>query len=275
MKNSTAFAAAGLCSLFAWDAAFAQSPSQIPAGAGANVTRQPAGSRFRSPTNPPPAVVAPVPVVAPTAFSWTGFYVGGDFGGSFASTSIASATTGWASRSLNPAGVMGGAYAGYNYQLSPNFVLGVEGDFQGNSSSANFYYPTFDVAPSVQQHWLASLNGRLGVAYDRVLFYAIGGAAWGQGSVTVTPGALLFPPSLPPVSRTANLSGWDVGAGVEYAFDPRWVGRLEYRYYNFGSFNASNVGAYLPLHVQTSVNTVRAGFAYLFGAPAPVVVTKY
>ena len=57
MKNSTAFVAAGLCSLFAWDAAFAQSP-QIPAGAGASVTRQPAGSRFRTPANPPPAVVA-------------------------------------------------------------------------------------------------------------------------------------------------------------------------------------------------------------------------
>jgi len=273
MKNSTAFAAAGLFSLFAWGAAFAQSP-QIPVGGGANVTRQPAGSRFRNPTNPPPAVVAPVPVAAPTAFSWTGFYVGGDFGGSFASTSVASTTPGWASRSLHPAGVMGGAYAGYNYQVSPNFVLGVEGDFQGNSSSASFYYPTFDVTPRVQQNWLASLNGRLGIAYDRALFYAIGGAAWGQGSVTVTPGILLFPANLPPVSRTANLSGWDVGAGVEYAFDPRWVGRLEYRYYNFGSFNASNVGAYLPLHVQTSVNTVRGGFAYLFGAPAPVVVTK-
>jgi outer membrane immunogenic protein len=207
------------------------------------------------------------------AFSWTGVYVGGDFGGSFASTSIASATTGWASRSLNPAGVMGGAYAGYNYQVSPNFVVGLEGDFQGNHSSTSFYYPTFDVAPSVQQNWVASLNGRLGIAYDRALFYAIGGAAWGQGSVTVTPGILLFSPSLQPVSRTANLSGWDVGAGVEYAFDPRWVGRL--RYYNFGSFNASNVGTYLPLHVQTSVNTVRGGLAYLFGAPAPVVVTKY
>src|SRR5258708_38361165 len=108
MKNSAAFVAAGLFSLFAWGAAFAQSP-QIPVGGGANVTRQPAGSRFRNPTNPPPAVVAPVPVAAPTAFSWTGFYVGGDFGGSFASTSIASATTGWTSRSLNPAGVMGGA----------------------------------------------------------------------------------------------------------------------------------------------------------------------
>jgi hypothetical protein len=48
MKTCTAFATAGVVSLFAWDAAFAQSPSQIPVGAGANVTRQPAGSRFRN-----------------------------------------------------------------------------------------------------------------------------------------------------------------------------------------------------------------------------------
>jgi outer membrane immunogenic protein len=276
MKNSTAFAAAGLISLFASGAAFAQS-SQIPVGAGTGVARQPAGSRFRTPTNPPPTptVVAPVPMAVPTPFSWTGAYVGGDFGGSFASTSITSDTTGWASRRLNPADVMGGAYAGYNYQVSPNFVLGLEGDFQGNHSSAQFYYPTFDVTPSVQQTWVSSLNGRLGIAFDRVLLYAIGGGAWGQGSVTVTPGVVLFPPSLQPISRTANLSGWDVGAGVEYAFDPRWVSRLEYRFYDFGSFNATNVGRYLPLHVQTSVNTVRVGFAYLFGAPAPVVVTKY
>ena len=274
MKNSTAFVAAGLFLLFTWGAAFAQS-SQIPVGAGTNVARQPAGSRFRTPTNPPPAVVAPVPVAVPTAFSWTGFYFGGDFGGSFGSTSIASATTGWASRSVNPAGVMGGVYAGYNYQVSPNFVIGLEGDFQGNHSSASFYYPTFDVSPSVQQNWLASLNGRLGIAYDRVLFYVIGGGAWSQGSVTVTPGVVLFSPAVQPVSRTANLSGWDIGAGVEYAFDPHWVSRLEYRFYDFGSVDTTNVGTYRPLHVQTSVNTVRVGFAYLFGAPAaPVVVTK-
>jgi outer membrane immunogenic protein len=274
MKNSTAFAVAGLFLLFTSGAAFAQS-SQIPVGAGTNVARQPAGSRFRTPPSPPPAVVAPVPVAVPTAFSWTGAYVGGDFGGSFASTSIASATPGWATRSVNPAGVMGGAYAGYNYQVSPNFVIGLEGDFQGNHSSASFFYPTFDVSPSVQQNWLASLNGRLGIAYDRVLFYVIGGGALAQGSVTVTPGVVLFSPALQPVSRTINLSGWDIGAGVEYAFDPHWVSRLEYRFYDFGAVDTTNVGTYRPLHVQTSVNTVRVGLAYLFGAPAPVVVTKY
>lgn len=275
MKISTALAA-GFLSLAACGAAFAQAPTQIPVGAAAGVSRQPAGSRFRNPAPPPPAVVAPVPVAAPTPFTWTGAYVGGDFGGSFASTSIASNTTGWASQRLNPAGVMGGVYAGYNYQVSPNFVLGVEGDFQGNTSSANHYFPAFDVTTSVEQNWVASLNGRLGFVYDRALFYAIGGGAWGRGSATVTPGVVRFPANLPPISHTADLSGWDVGGGVDYALTPRWIARLEYRYYNFGSFDATNVGRFLPLHVENSINTVRVGLAYKFGAPeAAVVAAKY
>jgi hypothetical protein len=47
MKNSTAFAAAALCSLFFWDTAYGQAPG-VPVGAGAGATRQPAGSRFRN-----------------------------------------------------------------------------------------------------------------------------------------------------------------------------------------------------------------------------------
>src|SRR5574337_980003 len=160
MKISTALAA-GFLSLAACGAAFAQAPTQIPVGAAAGVSRQPAGSRFRNPAPPPPPVAAPVPVAAPTPFTWTGAYVGGDFGGSFASTSIASNTTGWASQRLNPAGVMGGVYAGYNYQVSPNFVLGVEGDFQGNTNNNSFGWVDFNTGDSVsvknQLNWLASI----------------------------------------------------------------------------------------------------------------------
>ena len=274
MKIITAVAATSVMSSLACGAAFAQSPNQIPVGAAAGVSRQATGSRTPAPVTPtPPPESASA---APTAFSsWTGVYVGGDFGGNFASTSIASATPGWLSRSLNASGVMGGAYLGYNYQISRNFVLGLEGDFQGKSSSTSFYSRAFDVTPSVEQNWTASLNGRLGVAFDRALFYAIGGAAWGQGSATVAPGIVLFPATLTPISKTANLSGWDVGGGVEYALTPHWVGRLEYRYYDFGSFNLTNVGRYQPLRVETSANTFRIGLAYLFGNPAPTVVAKY
>ena len=55
------------------------------------------------------------------------------------------------------------------------------------------------------------------------------------------------------------------------------MGRVEYRYYDFGNTNLNSSLYYdeLPgLRLNTSVNTVRVGLAYLFSSPAPVVA-KY
>ena len=59
MKISRVLAVAGTLTLLACGAAFAQSPNQIPVGAGSEVDRQPAGSGWRDPTNPPPAAAQP------------------------------------------------------------------------------------------------------------------------------------------------------------------------------------------------------------------------
>lgn len=237
-----------------------------------------AGSAFAA--DLPSRKEAPVYIAPTPAFSWTGFYVGADIGGAFSSTSINNSWTGWNSHSLDTSGVLGGGYVGYNYQLNQNFVIGVEGDFQGTSASqsSSWLEPNLAGAAFTQKtslDWLASINGRLGVSYDRALFYAIGGGAWANGSSTLTgANANTFPWALS-VSRSASLSGYDVGGGVEYAFTPNWVGRVEYRYYDFGNYNLSSAAAtFTPFRLQTSVNTVRVGLAYLFGAPAPVVA-KY
>jgi outer membrane immunogenic protein len=235
-----------------------------------------AGSAFAA--DLPSRKEAPVYVAPPPAFSWTGFYVGADIGGSFASTSLNNSFTGWTSRSENTSGVMGGGYVGYNYQIN-NFVLGIEGDFQGTSNNQTVtYLAPVALAPiglgdtmqeKAAMNWLASINGRLGIAYDRALFYAIGGAAWGGATASLTDvtAGLYFP-------NSTTASGFDVGAGVEYAFTPNWVGRVEYRYYDFGNNNITGLGLVSPFRLQTSVNTVRVGLAYLFSAPAPVVA-KY
>ena len=56
MKIRRILPIAGIMTLLACGGAvFAQTPNQIPMGAGAGVDRQPPGSRFRNPTNPPPA----------------------------------------------------------------------------------------------------------------------------------------------------------------------------------------------------------------------------
>jgi outer membrane immunogenic protein len=229
-----------------------------------------------------PVYVAPVPV-----FSWTGFYVGADIGASFSATSANPAFTytgnyiPWTGQSFNSSGFMGGGYVGYNYQLNQNFVLGLEGDFQGttNSKSATWapspvLYPLASATAKSSLDWLGAINGRLGVAYDRALFYAIGGAAWGGVGVSGTLDYAAIP--VFGLSQSKTLSGFDVGAGVEYAFTPNWVGRVEYRYYGFSNYSISPASAYLvdPARITTSVNTVRVGLAYLFSAPAPVVA-KY
>jgi outer membrane immunogenic protein len=231
-----------------------------------------------------PVYVPPVP-----AFSWTGFYVGADIGASFATTSLDPVLSynyyDWGRQSLNTSGFMGGGYIGYNYQMSDSFVLGLEGDFQGTTNgksvtwtdNAFFGGKGYGVySAHANMGWLAAINGRLGVAYDRALFYAIGGAAWAgvNTSMNWTYSTIFFG-----LSSNTTLSGFDVGAGVEYAFTPNWVGRVEYRYYDFGNYNLNsttwvNNGYLDPGRLSTSVNTVRVGLAYLFSNPAPVVA-KY
>ena len=58
MKISRILPVVGILTLVACGAAFSQSP-QIPPGAGVGVDRQPPGSRFRNPTNPPPTAAQP------------------------------------------------------------------------------------------------------------------------------------------------------------------------------------------------------------------------
>ena len=236
-----------------------------------------AGSAFAA--DLPSRKEAPVYIAPTPAFSWTGFYVGADIGGAFASSSLANVANGWTSNSMNTSGVMGGGYVGYNYQINQNFVVGLEGDFQGTSNNQNrTYFAPVSFGPILAgdvmnqksaMNWLASINGRVGIAYDRALFYAIGGAAWGGATASLTDAT--FPVYL---SQSTTASGFDVGGGVEYAFTPNWVGRVEYRYYDFGNNNMFVSPAFTPFRIQNSVNSVRIGLAYLFSSPAPVVA-KY
>jgi len=243
-----------------------------------------AGSAFAA--DLPSRKEAPVYVAPPPVFSWTGFYIGADIGGNFGNTSSHWLGTNWNSRSTDTSGVLGGGYIGYNlaglfnnYQIfGGGIVAGVEGEFQGlsNNNTFNFINPNTGDAISLkaEQNWLASVNGRLGISYDRALFYAIGGAAWTEGKVTATvySPANLFVGQL---SNSKTISGWDVGGGVEYAFTPNWLGRVEYRYYQFDNFTLGNGAIWWnPLRENLTNNTVRVGLAYLFSAPAPVVA-KY
>ena len=223
---------------------------------------------------------APVYVAPPPIFSWTGLYVGADIGGSWGSANIfAPGTLFTFSHNAKNDGVIGGGFIGYNYQFN-NFVLGLQGEIDGTGNGNSRFSAPFGASvfqSSVNQNWIASIDGRLGwAAWDRALLYVIGGVAWDQQSASITNLITGFA-----VNVSNTRTGYDIGGGVEYAFTPNWTGRIEYRYYNFGSANTDWVdpafrgGSFFRTTLND--NVIRAGLAYKFGAPpAPVpVVAKY
>ncbi len=234
----------------------------------------------------PSRYTAPPP--APPVFTWTGAYVtlqvGGGVGRSNFNVYPFVGFPAYDNFGFNEAGVFGGLNFGYNLQFN-QLVVGLQAEYNFAGISGNtIAYPLNTVTSSIRQ--FGSIDARVGWAFDRLLAYAIGGFAYGdvRNSISLP----LSPISLPYASDRnygANEYGWDVGAGLEYAFANNWTARAEYRYYNWGSkafYDSLNYGVagvfngYFPGHQTTeNLQTGRIGLTYKFGAPATPVVAKY
>jgi outer membrane immunogenic protein len=163
------------------------------------------------------------PYMAPIAlYNWTGFYIGGNLGGVWESGTISDSDFG-VSFSNSRSGFIGGGQIGYNWQVSPQFVLGVEWMFDGTSISSDtgnvaVIDPTLGAATlsaTEKVDWLTTLTARLGYAANNWLFYVKGGGGWVHDSATLTEvaGANVFS-----VSASDTKGGWVVGGGIEYGF---------------------------------------------------------
>jgi outer membrane immunogenic protein len=230
-------------------------------------------------TKGPPAFAPP----PPPQFTWTGLYIGGQVGYQWG-------TTGWDIHSVPPTpavtipaptysdqGVVGGGHIGYNYQIS-QFVIGIEGDVEGTSYDGSFngVLPTVAtaVASSSRINIEGSIRGRVGWAWDRVLIYGTGGAAFADFRNSFSVPAAPFSES-----ESFGRVGWTAGGGVEYAIDPNWSVRAEYRYTQYGNYDfvLTGLGTGIGVREHERDNRVEAGFSYkfdVFAPPAPVVA-KY
>jgi opacity protein-like surface antigen len=196
---------------------------------------------------PTKAPVSKPPIAAPT-YNWSGFYVGANFGG------------GWTNGSLNIPGnnlygglteFIGGFQAGYNYQAG-HLLLGVEGDIDW----ASFNHPTLPVPTlgSVNQHWMSTLAGRVGLVNDRWLVFAKLGGGWVQSDATVnTPGSTW--------NGSNTNGGWLIGGGIEYGFKPHWTVKLEYDYLAQSNWTSATVPA---VQLNHDLQMVKAGINYKF-----------
>ena len=149
----------------------------------------------------------PAPVYVPPPFTWTGFYVGLNAGGAWATgnttvnaffptSSIYYANYNNNSLGTGASGFIGGGQAGYNYQ-SGAAVFGIETDFDGSSMSksktiigTSFTNPGFGpdyftTNASARLNWLGTTRARIGFVAtpdNRLMFYGTGGVAYGGGN---------------------------------------------------------------------------------------------
>jgi outer membrane immunogenic protein len=202
-----------------------------------------------------PVYKAPVAVAAPY-MTWNGFYIGGNVGYGWGE-SRASDAVGSLGR-FDTDGFAGGGQIGYNWQFSPNWVFGIEADIQGaDIKGGNVNYAT-------STDMYGTVRGRLGYAFNNVLFYGTGGFAWGRTEVTdvaLTGGTL---------TRTGT--GYAVGGGLEYAFAPQWSAKVEYLYVNLGREAYDFGNATDPIRARTDFSTVKFGVNYRFGG-GPIVAS--
>jgi outer membrane immunogenic protein len=198
---------------------------------------------------------APPPPPPPPLFTWAGLYLGAQIGYGWGTDTVTQHPFGFGTN-FTPNGVVGGGYAGYNFQFN-QLVLGLEGDVEGTGISRTFSPggPVYNTSIPAQ----GSIRARLGVAFDRVLLYATGGAEFAGFRTTVS--------GIFSDQSSQTRTGWTVGGGLEYAITPNWLLRAEYRYADFGSFTQATPFTFGPgssvSHHETE-NAVRAGVSYKF-----------
>jgi outer membrane immunogenic protein len=247
-----------------------------------------------------PAVAADMAVKAPilkapppVAYSWTGFYIGGNVGYSWgrgdtdfseitgfttvtqifrtAGPTLVSTTTGTlpsvagiGSNSANINGWLGGGQLGYNWQTG-TWVFGLEADAQATGQRGDALVCLTAGCPiggvfgsaSYKMPWFATFRGRAGVTFDRWMLYATGGLAVAEIDSSFVGGLAGGVAS----ALTANTTraGWAVGGGVEGAITTNWTAKLEVLYMDYGSFD-NGFGGITNTVVTNQLNTPAVGF---------------
>jgi outer membrane immunogenic protein len=232
------------------------------------------------------------PVMVDPVYSWTGFYVGINGGYSWGRASetalIGAPFPGSFTARQDVNGGFGGGQIGYNWQVDPRWLLGLEADIQGSGERGSSnddlgsirvgrFGFTASTANSVDFPWFATFRGRAGLLADpSLLLYVTGGLAVGEVKFTTqttatvqlfdgnTPiGAPLTAVS-PALSDSQTRVGWTAGAGLEKKFTPNWSAKLEYLYMDFGSKTYFSGAGAIPVSFHDHI--FRAGINYEFAA---------
>jgi outer membrane immunogenic protein len=241
------------------------------------------------------------------AYSWTGFYIGAQLGGAWGDRSIdRSPNDAAAGLLLNGtlgalgmqpisahdariSGVTGGIELGYNWQIAPRWVLGIEADFSasdiggsGSTTSVLQLSPDIFQTANAEQKidWWGTVRARFGwLAAPDLLLFGTGGLAFGRvtnsdsygtsgppggiiSSAVGVPGGFVSVRCIVGTTCFAGTDssvrfGWTVGAGGEWRWSERWSLKAEYLYVNLGATSSTSTAlqADLPGEFPASYTT--------------------
>ncbi len=221
------------------------------------------------------------PAYAPInpVINWAGFYIGANAGGLWAHSDVTD-VNGYAAFALpgtvtpvNTSGFLAGGQAGYNWQAS-NYVFGLEADggYMDIGGNTLLTGTASGTRVGLRSGAYGDFTGRLGITWNRALFYVKGGYAIIDNASTFSTVTGSFSGS----RMHSTDSGYTIGGGVEYKFAPNWSAKVEYLHFDFGNtlgytvFNAFGFPAAFNQNLR--IETVKLGVNYTFDGP---IIARY
>jgi outer membrane immunogenic protein len=120
-----------------------------------------------------------------------------------------------------------------------------------------------EISEKVKTRMVGRRLRRSAPAWDNILVYGKGGAAWVHNNISVSD------PTLPLSAvgiKTRN--GWTAGGGFEYGFAPNWTGFIEYDYIGLGTASLTVTDPFagpMPVNLDQHIQMVKGGINFKFG----------
>jgi len=229
--------------------------------------------------------VAPAPV---PECNWTGFYLGLHVGGQFGhAESVDLESFGHAAGSgpdvprqwgYDQSGVIAGGQVGYNFQWNW-IVLGVEADggymnIEGSGPQPEaVIFSGGDLKGHTDSDFYTTIRGRIGLAWDKWLFYATGGGIGVNWDASVRDDCDTSPcdAALLDAHKEEFDWGWTVGGGIERMIGCHWSIKAEYLYYTLDdqtfsgeAFVGTRSLGNVPFEAHDQGHIIRGGLNYKF-----------
>jgi outer membrane immunogenic protein len=219
--------------------------------------------------------------------NWTGFYVGahgsyriGDInarGGDylFSGGNDIYTLPGFNNTS-HPNNFMGGPHVGFNWQVSPTFLVGIESDLDYGKESRTIARNiigtaddgdgfTFNSSATYQLGWQGTIRGRMGYVANNWLFYSTAGIAFTKVKYNSAWSLVHSAGDFTGANSAAlekTLTGFVFGGGVETMLTPNILLRVEYLYETFENFTAPfGIGQTAAIDID-NIQKVRVGISF-------------